>query len=61
MIKTTGLVLLILGALALVVGVVGIFGNDLINISPYALSILGLVFFFAGTSMLKQRRDTDEI
>ncbi len=61
MIKTTGLVLLILGALALVVGVVGIFGNDLINISPYALIILGLVFFFAGTSMLKQSRDTDEI
>lgn len=61
MIKTTALILLILGAIGLFLGLAGIFGRDLIRVSPYALSIGGLIFFLSGTSMLKRRRDTDEI
>lgn len=60
MIKVASLVLLIVGALALVFGVLGIFGKDLVSINSYALAIIGLIFFLSGTSMLKQRKDTDE-
>lgn len=61
MIKITGLSLLIIGAKALIFGFIGIFGFKIYSINPYALAILGLIFFLSGTSMLKQRRDTDEI
>ncbi len=49
-----------MGALALILGVLGIFGKDLVSVNSYALTIIGLVFFLSGTSMLKQRKDTDE-
>lgn len=57
MIKVLALVLTVGGMIALILGVLGIFGNDIVNLSPWALTILGVVFFLAGVSMLKYRKD----
>ncbi len=61
MIKILALVMTIGGAIALVMGVLGIFGSVALMLSPWALTILGFVFFVAGISMLKYRKDTDEV
>jgi len=61
MIKILGFILTIGGAIALVMGVMGIFGSLQIGLSPWALLILGIVFFFAGIGLLKYRKDTDTI
>lgn len=61
MIKILAFIMLIAGAVALVMGVLGIFGSVALFISPWALAILGFVFFIAGISMLKYRKDTDEV
>ena len=61
MIKILALVMTIGGAIALVMGVLGIFGSIALMLSPWALTILGFVFFVAGISMLKYRKDTDEV
>lgn len=53
--------MLIGGAIALVMGVMGIFGSIAVMFSPWALAILGFIFFIAGMSMLKYRKDTDEV
>ncbi len=57
MIRILALILTIGGMIALVLGVLGIFGNDITSLSPWALTILGGVFFIAGVSMLKYRKD----
>lgn len=57
MIRILALILTIGGMIALILGVLGIFGNDLTSLSPWALTILGGVFFIAGVSMLKYRKD----
>lgn len=61
MIKIIALILTIAGIIGLVIGVLGIFGRDLVALSPWGLSILGLIFFTSGIGLLKRRRDTDEI
>jgi hypothetical protein len=61
MIKIVAVVLLIAGVVGLVLGVPGIFGRDIVQMSPWALAILGLIFFTSGIGLLKRRRDTDEI
>ena len=61
MIKIIGLIALIAGAILLVVGVMGIFGSMSTGMSPWAFTILGVVFFFAGISLLKHRKDSDVI
>ena len=61
MIKIVAVVLLLAGVVGLVLGVPGIFGRDLVALSPWALAILGLIFFTSGIGLLKRRRDTDEI
>ncbi|NJW52936.1 hypothetical protein [Salinimicrobium oceani] len=61
MIKILAFIMLIGGAVALVMGVLGIFGNIALMFSPWALAILGFVFFVSGISMLKYRKDTDEV
>jgi len=61
MIKILAMIMLIGGAIALVMGVLGIFGSVALMLSPWALTILGFVFFVAGISMLKYRKDTDEV
>jgi hypothetical protein len=61
MIKGLAFLLTLFGFVALSMGVLGIFGKQIVNISPWALAILGLIFFLGGISLLKRRRDTDEI
>ncbi|MUP46729.1 hypothetical protein E0K83_13370 [Gramella sp. BOM4] len=61
MIKILALVMTIGGAIALVMGVLGIFGSVALMLSPWAVSILGFIFFISGISMLKYRKDTDEV
>lgn len=58
MIRVLALILTVGGMIALILGVLGIFGNNLVALSPWALAILGGVFFIAGVSMLKYRKDT---
>ncbi|WP_299397308.1 hypothetical protein [uncultured Gelidibacter sp.] len=57
MIRILALILTIGGMIALVLGVLGIFGNNFVQLNPWALTILGGVFFIAGVSMLKYRKD----
>ena len=55
--KTTqiiGVILLILGAAALIIGLFGLFGENLVNMNPWIFAILGLIFFFSGTGLLKK-------
>jgi hypothetical protein len=62
MIKGLALVLTIFGIGGLILGVMGIFGHDYTSFNPWALGILGLIFFLAGISLLKSRsKDTDEV
>jgi hypothetical protein len=61
MIKVLALILTLAGIIGLILGILGIFGRDVVALSPWALGILGLIFFSAGIGLLKQRRDTDEI
>lgn len=57
MIRILAFILTIGGMIALIMGVLGIFGNNFTSLSPWALTILGAVFFIAGVSMLKYRKD----
>jgi hypothetical protein len=61
MIKILALILVVLGIAGLIMGVIGIFGPNLVTLSPWALAILGFIFFVSGIGLLKRRRDTDEI
>ena len=61
MIKAMAFLLTLVGFVALTMGVLGIFGTDIVDINPWALAILGLIFFTGGLGLLKRRRDTDEI
>ena len=49
-----GVILLIVGAVGLVLGLLGIFGEDIVALSPWALAILGFIFFISGISLLKK-------
>ncbi len=57
MIKILALILTVGGMIALIMGVLGIFGNNFVALNPWAMTILGGVFFIAGVSMLKYRKD----
>ena len=61
MIKIIAVIMLIGGAISLVMGVLGVFESVALMMNPWALAILGFVFFIAGISMLKYRKDTDEV
>lgn len=61
MIKALAMILTLAGIIGLVLGVLGIFGRNMVALSPWALAILGLIFFSSGIALLKRRRDTDEI
>lgn len=58
MIRVLAIILTIGGMIALILGVLGLFGNNMVQLSPWALTILGAVFFIAGVSMLKYRKDS---
>jgi uncharacterized membrane protein YbaN (DUF454 family) len=57
MIRILAIILTIGGMIALILGVLGIFGNNLVTLSPWALTILGGIFFVSGVTMLKYRKD----
>jgi hypothetical protein len=62
MIKGLAFALTIIGIAGLILGVMGIFGRNYTAFSPWALAILGLIFFGAGIGLLKSRgKDTDEV
>jgi hypothetical protein len=61
MIKILALILVVLGIAGLVIGVLGIFGPNVVTLNPWAMAILGFIFFVSGIGLLKRRRDTDEI
>lgn len=61
MIKAIASILTLVGFIGLIIGVLGIFGKDLVAVNPWALAILGIIFFGSGISLLKRRKDTDEI
>lgn len=54
MIKAIALLLTLSGFVSLTLGVLGIFGQDLVALHPWALAILGLIFFSGGVSLLKR-------
>ncbi len=60
MIKVLGFILTISGGIGLVLGILGAFGSMETGLSPWAIIILGIVFFFAGIGLLKHRKDTDD-
>lgn len=49
------------GAIALILGVLSAFGSMEIGNAKWPCIILGVIFFFAGISMLKSRKDSDAI
>jgi hypothetical protein len=55
MIKAIALVLTLVGFVGLILGILGIFGKDLVPLSPWALAILGLIFFGSGISLFKKK------
>jgi hypothetical protein len=57
--KTIGGILTLLGAILLVIGVVGLFGTNLVQGNPWIFTILGAVFFVAGISLLKTVRSIE--
>jgi len=61
MIKILATVMTVAGMIALILGVLGIFGPNVVALSPWALAILGLIFFGAGIGLLKTKKDTDEV
>ncbi len=61
MIKILGLGMAVGGAIALILGVLGVFGSIAMGAATWPCIILGVIFFFAGISMLKRQKDTDEI
>jgi hypothetical protein len=61
MIKGLAFLLTLVGIAGLVLGILGIFGRNYAQFNPWALGILGLIFFTSGIGLLKSRpRDTDE-
>ncbi len=59
MIKILGLILTLAGGIGLVLGIIAAFGSLNLGNAKWALIILGIVFFFAGIGLLKNRKDTD--
>ncbi len=56
-IKIIGVTLTIAGALGLTFGIIGLFGSNLIAINPWAMTILGFIFFLSGVGMVKKLSD----
>ncbi len=59
MIKALGIIMTIGGAIALIFGILGIFGSIALIINAWALAIIGFIFFFAGISLIKRRSDKE--
>ncbi|MGY5848909.1 hypothetical protein [Salegentibacter sp. F14] len=61
MIKILGIIMTVGGAIALVMGILGVFGSFALMLNPWALTIIGFIFFLAGISLIKRRKDTEDI
>ena len=61
MIKVLAITLTIGGAISLVFGVLGIFGSFELGLSPWALAILGVIFFLSGISLLKYHDSNNSV
>lgn len=60
MIKGIAFVLTLFGIAGLLLGVMGIFGKNYTEFNPWALAILGFIFFSSGIGLLKSRgKDAD--
>lgn len=59
MIKILGIIMTVAGAAALVLGVLSVFGSVELGAGKWPSVILGLVFFFAGISLIKYRKDNE--
>jgi hypothetical protein len=46
-------VLILLGIAGLIIGMFGIFGEDMTKQNPWIFAILGFIFFISGISLLK--------
>ncbi|GAA5025256.1 hypothetical protein GCM10011506_09640 [Marivirga lumbricoides] len=53
-IKIIGISLTIAGILGLTFGVLGIFGSNIVALNPWAMTILGFIFFISGVGMVKR-------
>lgn len=49
----SGTILLIAGILGLVIGLFGIFGDEMTKQNPWIFAILGFIFFMSGISLLR--------
>lgn len=58
MLKALALLLVFVGSAGVIAGLLGVFGPDVISISPWLLVILGAFFFLSGYGLL--RKDLDE-
>lgn len=54
MIKALAIFLTLLGGISLSLGVLGIFGSNFVALDPWALSIIGFIFFVSGIGLLKR-------
>ena len=54
MVKALAIILTLAGIGGLVFGILGIFGQNLVALSPWALAILGFIFFVSGIGLLKK-------
>ena len=52
--KALAMTLVIFGMGGLIVGVMGIFGKNMVNLSPWPFAILGLIFFFCWHRTVKK-------
>jgi len=52
--KIIGIILTVIGIVGLVLGMLGIFGTNVVTLSPWALAILGIIFFGSGIGLLKK-------
>ena len=59
MIKILGVIMTVGGAIGLILGVLAVFGSMDMGGGTWPAIILGIVFFIAGISLLKYRKDTD--
>jgi hypothetical protein len=55
MIKGLAVLLTIAGMVGLVLGILGIFGQNFSTLNPWAFAILGLIFFTSGIGLLKTK------
>ncbi|HKJ07336.1 MAG TPA: hypothetical protein VJ970_07725 [Flavobacteriaceae bacterium] len=61
MIKILGFIFTIGGAIALILGILSAFGTYPMGVAQWPMIILGVIFFFAGIGLLKNKKDTDVI